>query len=55
MVGDGVVIGFGVVVIYDVEFYMIVGGVLVKKIKDCFFDEIKVDLEKIVWWDWLWE
>lgn len=52
-VGYGVIIGSCVLVIGDVEFYVIVGGNLVWIICKCFFDGDIQNLLEMVWWDWL--
>lgn len=52
MVGIGVVVVFGVVVIKDVVFFMIVVGMLVVKICDCYMFVIIEWLMVLVWWDW---
>lgn len=54
-IGDGVIIGIRVIVINDVLFYIIVGGIIVKIIKKRFNDDIILKLLKVKWWNWLYE
>ena len=51
-IGDGAIIGTGVVVTKDIPPYAIVGGVPAKIIRFRFTDDIISKLIKIEWWNW---
>ena len=54
-IGDGAVIGAGSVVIGNIPSYSIVAGVPARIIKYRFPEEIIIELQSILWWDWGYE
>lgn len=50
-VGDGAIIGMGSVVTKDIPNYQIFAGNPAKFIRDRFDENIKIELQKIKWWD----